>query len=47
MARLFDTLKGIPMPKVLTIQELKDLDDPGLKAIYEASDPVKSRDEAA
>ena len=42
-----DFLSAVPSPKILTIQELKDLDDPGLKAIYEASDPVKSRDEAA
>jgi hypothetical protein len=47
MSRLFDTLKGIPAPKVLTIRDLEDLDNADLRAVHEASDPVKSGNEAA
>jgi hypothetical protein len=46
MARLFDTLKGIPAPKISKLT-LEDLDDPALRSIIEAPAPVKSDHEAA
>jgi hypothetical protein len=45
--RLQDILRAVPAPKILTIQDLNDLDNADLKAVHEAQTPVKSRDEAA
>lgn len=39
-------LKLIPMPKVLTIKDLNDLDDEELASVIELRNPVKLQDEA-
>jgi hypothetical protein len=44
---LQDILNAVPAPKVLTIRDLEDLDDAGLRAVHEASGPVNSGNEAA
>jgi hypothetical protein len=41
---LQDILNAVPRPKILSIQELKDLDDADLRAVHEASDPVNLDD---
>lgn len=40
-------LTAVPGPKVLTIQDLEDLDNAELRAVHEAQTPVKLGDEAA
>lgn len=45
--QFLEALKRVPLHKILSIQDLKDLDDAALKAVIEAPTPVKSEDEAA
>jgi hypothetical protein len=44
---LQDILNAVPRPKILSIQELKDLDDADLRGVIEAPTPVNSGNEAA
>lgn len=45
--KLRDILNTAPLPKILTIKDLEDLDNEALKAVIEAENPLKLGDEAA